>query len=143
VATEEDVRLGRIAVQRGFATEEQVIDALRVRNKSGGDLGECLVQRGLVPQGELARLREAAKQPAAPSRGRDDVSTDHEISITGTREILARDQLAEALRALPHDPRAALRELKRLAKEFPDTESGVRADREARGLAAKRPELES
>jgi hypothetical protein len=139
VATEEEVRLGRIAVQRGFATEEQVIDALRVRNKSGGDLGELLVSRGLVPAAELPRLRQAAKSAPAP-RSRDDVDTDHEISITGTREILAREQLAEALNAVARDPSGALRELKRLAAEFPDTESGVRADREARSLEAKRPE---
>jgi hypothetical protein len=134
VATEEEVRLGRIAVQRGFATEEQVIDALRARNAAGGDLGDLLVARGLVPRAELPRLREQAKgaRPAA----RDEVSTDHEISIAGTREILARDQLTEALKAVKRDPRNALRELKRLAEEFPDTESGVRADQEARRLDA-------
>lgn len=139
MATEEEVRLGRIAVQLGFATEEQVIDALRARNAAGGDLGDVLVQRGLVPRPELPRLRAEAKAPPR-ARSRDDASTDHEISITGTREILARDQLAEALRAMPRDPRAALRELRRLAQDFPDTESGVRADQEARGFEAAHPE---
>src|SRR5256885_1015042 len=121
-----------MAVKRGFATEEQVIDALRARNSAGGGLGGLLVKRGLVPRDELVRLREDARRPAvAPSR--NDASTDHEISIVGTREIIARDQLAEALRSVKRDPRSALRELRRLAKEFPDTESGVRADQEARG----------
>jgi len=142
VATEEEVRLGRIAVERGFATDEQVIDALRARNEAGGDLGELLVKRGLVPKSELARLREEARQ-APTSRTRKDASTEREISITGTREILARDQLSEALRAVKRDPRGALRELNRLATEFPDTESGVRAEQEAKGLRATRPELES
>ena len=52
-------------------------------------------------------------------------------------------ELGEALRAVKRDPRGALRELRRLAKEFSDTESGVRAEQEARGLLATRPELDS
>jgi hypothetical protein len=142
VASEEEVRLGRIVVQRGFATEEQVIDALRARNTGGGDLGDVLVKRGLVPKAELAVLRDEARRAPSP-KDRTEVATDHEMSIAGTREILARDQLSEALRAVKRDPRGALRELQRLAKEFPDTESGVRAEQEARGLLASRPELDS
>ena len=138
---EDDVRLGRLVVSRGLATEEQIIEALRARSMSGEDLGAVLVRRGLVPAAALDGLRKAAKEAPLPT-GRDDASTDFEISITGTREILARDQLLEALRTMPRDPRAALRELRRLAKDFQDTESGVRAEQEAKGLE-KRPELGS
>jgi hypothetical protein len=144
VASEEEVRLGRLAVQRGFATQEQVIEALRVRNTSGGDLGELLVKKGFLPAAELVRLREAARAaPSGTGKTWNEASTDHAISITGTREILARDQLSEALRVKHKDPRGALRELRRLEGDFPDTESGVRAGEEARAILDAHPELGS
>jgi hypothetical protein len=142
VATEEEIRLGRVAVAYGFATEEQVMDALRVRNSSGGELGALLVKRGLIPAAELARLKEEARRPTGP-KNREELSTEHEISIGGTREILARDQLNEALRDVKRDPKAAVRALRRLAEEFPDTESGVRAENEVKGMLATHPELDS
>jgi hypothetical protein len=147
VATEDEIRLGRLAVKRGYATEEQVLDALRERNAQGprGDLGRVLAARGLVTAPVLEQLKaEAAGGGGAPSFGavdRADASTDHAISITGTREVIARDQVEEALLAARRDPRVALRELRRLAQEFSDTESGVRAGHEAKKLEAAHPEL--
>ncbi|MBI3724868.1 hypothetical protein HY251_13070 [bacterium] len=146
MASEEEVRLGRLAVGRGFATEAQVVDALRARNAkpAGDDLGEILVARGLVPRAALAELRKAAaKGSAAIKADRADATTDHALPIQGTREVIARDQLEETLLAAKRDWRSAHKELVRLAREFPDTESGVAAAREARALEASHPELEA
>ena len=145
MATEEEVRLGRLAVMRGLATEEQVLDALRVRNRAeSGDLGAMLAERGLVTQAVLEDLRAAAKRgEGAVAKNRLDASTELAVSLGNTREILARDQLEEALRAAPRDPGGALSELRRLAHDFRDTESGGRAAREAKARAAKRPGLDA
>lgn len=133
MASQQEIQLGRLAVQRGFVTEEQVLVALRARNQDpqGPDLGEVLVRKGLVPAGVMAALRQAQARgevalPARPSR--DELSTEHEISLGGAREAIARDSLEEA-RALLSTPRRdeAVRELRRLAEEFADTESGNRA----------------
>ena len=142
MATEEEVRLGRLAVKQGHATEAQVLDALRERNAkpAGGDLGAILEARGLVTREVLAALRKsvAAGDGKLPlGKPREDQSTDHEISLESTREVIARDQLEEALRISKKQPKAALKELERLAKDFRDTESGVRAEREAKALQAK------
>jgi hypothetical protein len=145
MATEEEVRLGRLVVQRKHATEAQVVDALRERNArpKGPDLAAVLEARGLLTS-ELARkLRDAVAkgEGLSPALARDEASTDHEISLGSTREVIARDQLEEALRAAKAQPKMAYRELRRLAKEFRDTESGVRAEREAGALEAKHPEV--
>jgi hypothetical protein len=143
MASEEEVRLGRLAVKRGFVTEAQVVDALRARNaKKDGDLGYELVARGLLKPDELPPLRDAARKGDGGVTPRDEASTDMEISISGTREVLARDMLLEAIRSMKRDPRSALRELKRLASEFADTESGVQAEQEARDLSTSQPDLE-
>lgn len=140
MATEEEVRLGRLVVARGLATEEQVLDALRERNRkpSGADLAAILEARRLVPAPALADLKKAvARGEGLVAFDRNEASTDHEISIQGTREVIARDQLEEALRAAAKQPREAHKELLRLAQEFRDTESGVRAAREARALEGR------
>lgn len=144
MATEEEVRLGRLVVTRGHATEEQVLNALRERNAKprGPDLAAILEARGLVPPPTIEELRRAvARGEGLASFDRNEASTDHEISIHGTREVIARDQLEEALRAAKAQPRVAHRELKRLAEEFRDTESGVRAEREARALEGQHEDL--
>ncbi len=138
MASQQEIELGRLAVQRGFVTEEQVLTALRARNQDpdGPDLGALLVERGLVPPGVMTALRQAhargeGGRPARPRR--DELSTEHQISLGGAREAIARDSLEEA-EALLSTPRRdeAVRELRRLAAEFADTESGNRA-RELRG----------
>lgn len=130
MANEAEIKLGRLAVERGLVTEAQVLDALRERNAdlAGPDLGAVLVRRGLLDaptREELARA-VAAGAAAAP-RQRHDMSTDHMIPLEGAREAIARECLAEAQAALERDPEGARRELRRLAEEFADTESGARA----------------
>lgn len=133
MADELEIQLGRLAVKRGFVTEEQVLTTLRVRNQNpaGPSLGALLVERGLLPKGIMEALDEAVrrgegKKPAARPR-RDEMSTEHEISLGGAREAIARESLEEAQAALKTNRDEALKELRRLADEFPDTESGNRA----------------
>jgi hypothetical protein len=144
VATDEEVRLGRLIVRLGHATEEQVLDALRERNRSpkGPDLASILETRGVVSPAVVAKLRkETASGGGAVLFTRAEASTEHEISIQSTREVLARDQLDEALRLAKTEPKLGHRDLKRLAEEFRDTESGVRAANEARELEEDHPEF--
>lgn len=133
MASQQEIQLGRLAVQRGFVTEEQVLTALRARNQDpdGPDLGALLVEKGLVPPGVMVALRQAQARgegggPARPRR--DEMSTEHEISLGTAREAIARESLEEA-EALLSTPRReeGVRELRRLADEFADTESGNRA----------------
>lgn len=133
MASEQEIALGRLAVSRGFLTEEQALTALRARNQDpdGPDLGGLLVHEGLVPAAVMQALRQALErgEGAAPARpARDEMSTEHEISLGNAREAIARDSLEEA-RALLTTARRdeALRELRRLAADFADTESGNRA----------------
>jgi hypothetical protein len=132
VADEREIQLGRLAVKRGFVTEEQVLQTLHVRNQSpsGPTLGELLVARGFLPKGIMDALNEAVMRgegkPAARPR-RDEMSTEHEISLGGAREAIARESLEEAQAHLKTNREEALKELRRLADEFPDTESGNRA----------------
>lgn len=133
MASQQEIELGRLAVARGLVTEEQVLTALRARNQdpAGPDLGALLVARGLVPRALVDALRGAVERgegrqpPRRPAR--DELSTEHEISLGGAREAIARDTLEEAQAALATRRDEALRELRRLADEFPDTESGNRA----------------
>jgi hypothetical protein len=137
MASEAELRLGRLAVKRKLVTEEQVLGALHARNRDPkGDLGEQLVTLGMIKRPDLddlrARVERGEGREAATAR--QDRSTDHEISLTGVRETLARDQLEVALVRASRDKKGALAELERLAKEFPDTESGVKAALEAKRL---------
>jgi hypothetical protein len=76
----------------------------------------------------LQELRKAvALGLARERRDRHEVSTDHQISLTGAREAIARESLAEAQRELRKNREAAVREIRRLVEEFSDTESGNRA----------------
>lgn len=134
MASQQEIELGRLAVARGLVTEEQVLTTLRARNQApdGPDLGALLVARGLVPGALVEALRGAVARgegAPAPRRrpARDEMSTEHEISLGSAREAIARETLEEAQAALATRRDEALRELRRLADEFPDTESGNRA----------------
>lgn len=130
MASEGEIKLGRLAIERGLVTEAQVLEALRERNAdlAGPDLGVVLVRRGLLDEAARADLaRAVAAGAAAAPRERPDVSTDPMIPLEGAREAIARECLDEAQAALRRDPEGARRELRRLAEEFADTESGARA----------------
>lgn len=130
MASEAEIQLGRLAVSRGLATQEQVLAALHQRNADpdGVDLGERLAGAGLLTPPALAELRAAVAGGAAvaPPK-RHEAATDLEIPLGPAREMIARECLEEAKRFLASDPKAATLELRRLVDEFPDTESGNRA----------------
>jgi hypothetical protein len=130
VASEQEIQLGRLAVKRGFLTEEQVLAILRDRNEdaAGPDLGALLVARGLMTAPIVGALQEAVKRgEGKPASRRDEMSTEHEISLGGAREAIARASLEEAQALVRSRPAEARAELVRLAAEFADTESGNRA----------------
>ena len=132
MASADEIRLGRLAVKRGVCTDEQVIALLRTRNQdpAGPDLGVLLLQKGAITPQLLAELQRAAAQgEGAPATSRHERSTDHEISVSSAREAIARECLDEAVVFLREKGKRdeALKELRRLAAEFADTESGNRA----------------
>jgi hypothetical protein len=133
MASEVEIRLGRLVVKRGLATEEQLLQALRQRNQAPGgpDLGQLLVQKGLLTPPVLAALqRDAAEgkgQVPAAKPARHEVTTDHQINLGSAREAIARECLDEALANMGKKKDEAVKELARLAAEFADTESGNRA----------------
>ena len=86
MASEQEIALGRLAVKRGFLTEEQVLAALRVRNQdpAGPDLGALLVTHGLTSPAIVGALRQAvARGEGQVAQRRDEMSTEHEISLGG------------------------------------------------------------
>lgn len=60
--------LGRLLVERGVITEEQLATALRVQRDEGGMLGEILTARGWVTPLSIAAAvaKQKAEQPAPP-----------------------------------------------------------------------------
>lgn len=48
-------RLGRLLVNRGYISEEQLLSALMVQREQGIKLGEVLVSRGLITERDLSR----------------------------------------------------------------------------------------
>lgn len=138
MAAQEEIELGRLAVERSLCTQEQVLAALRSRNADpeGPALGERLVAEGHLNVEALAVLRAAVAR-GMRARPRSEASTDHAIPLGNTREAIARECLREAQGALAGDRAAALRELQRLAEDFSDTESGVRARELLSELEAK------
>ncbi|MBC7182164.1 MAG: pilus assembly protein PilB, partial [Marinobacter sp.] len=52
---EEKSRLGRLLVNRGYLSEGQLEDGLRVQRETGQRLGEVLVQAGWITRKELDR----------------------------------------------------------------------------------------
>jgi len=142
VASEAEIRLGRLAVERGLATEEQVLAALRERNAEpeGADLGDRLTAAGVLAEGDLRDLRAAvAAGAAAAPRPRHEAATDLEIPLGPAREMIARESLNEIQSLLPGRQDEAAHALRRLSEEFPDTESGNRARTLLRELEEGRP----
>ena len=142
MASEAEIRLGRLAVERGLATEEQVLAALRERNAEpeGADLGDRLTAAGVLAEGALRDLRAAvAAGAAAAPRPRHEAATDLEIPLGPAREMIARESLNEIQSLLPGRQDEAAHALRRLSEEFPDTESGNRARTLLRELEEGRP----
>ena len=53
---EEKSRLGRLLVGRGYLTEAQLDEGLRVQRESGLRLGEVFIQSGWISEKELSRV---------------------------------------------------------------------------------------
>ncbi len=53
---EEKSRLGRLLVNRGYLSESQVEEGLRLQRESGGRLGEVLISAGWISEKELGRV---------------------------------------------------------------------------------------
>jgi hypothetical protein len=64
--------LGRLLVERGVITEEQLQTALRIQRDSGGLLGEILTQRGWVTPLSIAAAvaKQKAEEPAPAEQDR-------------------------------------------------------------------------
>jgi hypothetical protein len=130
VASNEEIQLGRVLVNQELLTQEQVLTLIRCRNEApdGPDLGALMVARGLVNEAQLAEARQAVADGQGNwVKPRHEMSTAHEISLSSTRETVARECLNEALEELSKDRAGAIQEIRRLADEFSDTESGNRA----------------
>jgi hypothetical protein len=62
--------LGRLLIERGVITEEQLTTALRVQREKGGMLGEILTSRGWVtPLSIAAAVAKQKAESAAPAAG--------------------------------------------------------------------------
>ncbi|RMG06548.1 MAG: hypothetical protein D6731_25520 [Planctomycetota bacterium] len=131
MASEAEIRLGRLVVERGLCTQAQVVAALNERNEdpAGPELGERLVAKGYFSAYVLAELRRVLERGAdgSPLRPRHEASTERNISLGSAREAIARECLNEAKARLEDDRAAALQEIRRLAEEFDDTDSGAEA----------------
>lgn len=129
MATEAEIKLGRLVVTRGLATDAQVLAALRERNADpdGPDLGQRLVAMGLFSGYVCEELKRVATGSPEERRPRHEQSTDAMISLGTAREAISRECLNEAIAMLGPSRKAALEEIARLAEEFSDTESGLKA----------------
>ncbi len=128
MASEEEIKLGKLVVERKLATQEQVLTTLRERNEepAGPDLGARFVAKGLFSEyvlDELKRVLDTGPD-GKPVRSRHEASTERSISLGSARETVARECLNEARSQLDSNREAAIREIRRLAEEFEDTESG-------------------
>lgn len=128
MASEEEIRLGKLVVQRKLCTDEQVLSTLRERNEDadGPALGVRLVGKGFFSEYVLTELNRVLDvgEDGAPTRPRHQASTERHISLGSARESVARECLTEAKSQLNTNREEALKEIKRLADEFQDTESG-------------------
>lgn len=133
MAEPQEIELGRLLVARALLTQEQALELVREANADRRSLKELVVVRGYASQQVVDRLMEVvSSETRSPVARRADASTEHEIQLGGVRESIARACLEEALALVPKDRAEAHRELRRLAKEFPDTESGIRAAKHLR-----------
>lgn len=128
MASDEEIKLGKLVVARGLCTDEQVIGALRERNDDpdGPGLGERLAKAGFFSEyvlNELLRVLDS-DEDGNPQRPRHEASTERNISLGSAREAVARECLNEAKSQLVANRDAAIQEIRRLAAEFQDTESG-------------------
>ena len=128
MASEHEIALGKLVVERNLATQEQILTTLRERNEDpeGDELGARLVAKGFFSEyvlQELARVLELGDD-GKPARPRHEASTERVISLGSAREAVARECFNEAKSQLEADPENAIREIRRLADEFEDTESG-------------------
>ena len=53
---EEKSRLGRLLINRGYLSEGQVNEGLRLQRESGQRLGEVFIQAGWISEKELHRV---------------------------------------------------------------------------------------
>ena len=53
---EEKSRLGRLLVNRGYLSETQLEDGLRLQREAGQRLGEVFIQSGWISEKELNRV---------------------------------------------------------------------------------------
>jgi hypothetical protein len=140
MASPVEIKLGRLVVDRGLCTQEQVIVALKERNADpeGPTLGARLVAKGFFSDYVLKELERVVETgvDGRPARGRHEASTERNIHLGSAREAIARECLNEARAQLDLDRDAALREIRRLAEEFQDRESGVAASELLRELGA-------
>ena len=108
MAAQAEIKLGRLVVERGLCTQEQVIVALKERNADpeGATLGERLVAKGFFSDYVLKELERVVATGAdgRPTRQRHEASTERNISLGSAREAIARECLNEA-RALIDDDR--------------------------------------
>ena len=128
MATDHEIRLGKLVVERKLCTDEQVLTTLRERNaeQDGPTLGARLVTKGFFSEyvlSELVRVLDVGED-GTPIRPRHEASTERNISLGSAREAVARECLNEAKNQLETNPAAAVKEIQRLANEFQDTESG-------------------
>ena len=88
MASTHELELGRVLVNQGLLTQEQVLSLVRTRNEapSGPELGALALDRGLV---SAAQLTQAQKDVAAGKGkwvvARDQMETNCEISLSATR----------------------------------------------------------
>lgn len=66
-------RVGNLAVERGFATEEQIAEAAAEQQRTGGLMGRILVEQGVLEELQLAELlaQQAGLETAADLDGED------------------------------------------------------------------------
>ncbi len=72
-------RLGTLALERGYVTEQKLLEAVNEQQRTGGLLGRILIKQGALSEEELARL--LAEQVGIPYQERlDDEGFDEKLS---------------------------------------------------------------
>ena len=106
--------IGRIAVQMKLVTAEQLAELTRAQSKDGDttNLGELMMQRGLIDRAQLVRLLETQKQVLTKARARQAVATaDAEPEVPAPKGPVRSPNMAHTLppsaRPAPPPPAAA------------------------------------